>query len=425
MNISGQCRVEHPRLRLPVYLIVDDGVPLCLRDLITWGNKPPPDLAEYRLAKNVPEGTAGYAEAECFLEEFAGVVQKNGIKGKFTVLPYVPDVGMIDRIPAKSPAMPYIKKFIRTIKKDIMPGFDITPEIITHDRVYDLRKKKLIREKEWRWCDRQSTETLEKYIACSLQVLKNVGLDPNGVTSPVDFGARIEDKYATAVRRAVQSVCHKSFVWYFLSGAKDGFPKIMYFDRLKREAVTSVFYIISDIGLRIKNGDAIGNNANACINPAGRTGYLDKLVDAESPLPLCMHWWLMYSNGRRHGLHILDEIAQRINRLYGDRIVWMKCSDVARYYAVAKLCLISKMSAGHCLRLAVDSPFACHDLTLGLTFAGEIREISIIDEKNRKRFLKRVKNQSVFCSSSWFKNGNQVFLCFNILNRMTIEIKRK
>ena len=52
-------RVEMPQLRVPISLIVDDSTP----------------------------GTERYGE---FVEEFGDLVTETGVKGKFTLMPYVP-----------------------------------------------------------------------------------------------------------------------------------------------------------------------------------------------------------------------------------------------------------------------------------------------------------------------------------------------
>ena len=278
MTLPDDFRIEPPQLRIPIYLIIDDGSPLYLNDLITFDKEPPPDLVEYRLAENQYRGKTKYEASKLFIENFVKIIDKNGLKGKLSILPYVSDIGMIDNIP-ECQEKPLIENFIQVIRKDIMPKFDITPEVITHNQVYDIENDKFFEEKEWHWCDKQSTETLERYISYALKVLKNAGFIPTGVTSPCDFAVRVEDKYVTAIRNSIKKVCGDSFSWYFLHSAKDGYPQIMHFNRLKKEAVVSIVYIISDIGLRKRYGDDINS-----LSAHGKMQFFELIPSACKPL---------------------------------------------------------------------------------------------------------------------------------------------
>ena len=419
-------KVENPRLRLPVYLIIDDGVPLYLRDLITWGNKKPPDLVQYRLAKKQFSGKTRYTEADRFLTALTDITAKNGIKGKLSVVPYVPEIGLLDRLSPECPEKPAVEKFLETVRNKLMDSFDITPEMLTHDRTFDLETKNLLNEKEWLWCDNQSAKTLEEYIALALQVLKNCGLNPNGVTSPNDFGTRIENRYVSALLNATKKVCGRSFAWYFLNAAGNGFPRLMYLNRARKEAVMSVVDIISDIGLRRKNGDGLGSNVDAFLGADGKSGYLAELAESGSPLPLCMHWWLMYSNGKLTGLKILDRIAGRINRIYGKRAVWMKCSELAEYYAAANTFRSHYRSDANRTTIEIDTPFPCRDFTIRLTGLPAIGKAEIFREKGYREMALRESRShpgDVLPSNSWRQDNNTTCVCFDARDKTILKLQ--
>ena len=65
---------------------------------------------------------------------------------------------------------------------------------------------------ETEWSKSQDKGTLTRYISHALQILKNVGLEASGVTSPGDFGRGNEDNYARAVLGAQKLVNHISIV---------------------------------------------------------------------------------------------------------------------------------------------------------------------------------------------------------------------
>jgi len=49
------------------------------------------------------------------------------------------------------------------------------------------------------------------------------------------------------------------------------------------------------------------------------------------------HWQSLYSNGRRTGLRVLDEVGRRVRAAWGEDIRWLKCSDLASEVAADAL----------------------------------------------------------------------------------------
>ena len=48
------------------------------------------------------------------------------------------------------------------------------------------------------WSQKQNSKKLAKYIGFALEILKNAGLNPTGVTSPCNFGIYVEEEYVKA-----------------------------------------------------------------------------------------------------------------------------------------------------------------------------------------------------------------------------------
>ena len=62
--------------------------------------------------------------------------------------------------------------------------FTITPEVITHWYVWDVANHKLLPgpQTENQWLPLQPVETQTQYIAAAMKMLRDVGLEPGGVT---------------------------------------------------------------------------------------------------------------------------------------------------------------------------------------------------------------------------------------------------
>jgi hypothetical protein len=127
-----------------------------------------------------------------FAERFAELIERTGAAGKFSVVPCPGAQGRIDE------GMPGIEaadlgRFLRLVRERIAPRWDIGPEMLTHHRAIDLDTGEILHEREDAWAAHQDEAGLTRYIARALQILRNAGLEPNGVTSPWSFGAEVED----------------------------------------------------------------------------------------------------------------------------------------------------------------------------------------------------------------------------------------
>ena len=415
-----EVRVESPQLRTPVCLIIDDGVPLYCGDLIQWGKRVVPDLSEHRLCLGQGSGKKRYEESVGFLNRFLAVVQAHNIKGKFSLVPHVPGVGFIHRSFSGRKGG-YLRAFLTALREGTSSRFDYTPEVITHDRVYDIKKRKLRGEWEWVWSQKQPAGILAEYLVYAFRLLQDSGFLCTGVTSPCDFGAKNEENYVDAIRVAMREVFGTRRSWYFLHSYKEGYPRIMYFDRGRKELVSSVGYLPpSDIGVRKKYGDNVARNVRHYTNKQGR-GVLDKAIAQASPAVLCMHWWLMYSNGQFVGLRVLDEVCRQLAQKYRRRILWMTCSELAFYYAACKIASIEKVVKKNKITVDIESPTSCPNFTFSIRGAAGIKAVCSTSEAARVA-VKAVPSASGLRPNTWVRQRNTVTICVPVDAMSRIEL---
>ena len=84
MENDFNIHIEKPRLGLPVSLILDDAVPVV--NALYYYRRQINREGYEQLVQRIPLD---------FLEQFAAVVQKWGLRGKFTVIPYPAGLGRI------------------------------------------------------------------------------------------------------------------------------------------------------------------------------------------------------------------------------------------------------------------------------------------------------------------------------------------
>ena len=148
---------ELPNLLCPISLIIDDSAPI-------YADRLSPEEVARRKAAG--EGVDWWT----FCDHFLSLCERNGVCGKFTVLPYHAEYGMVDRL--RSPARKrQLREFCSVAQERIVPRFDITPEIISHNVVIDPATDQPlgVEEQEHEWSQTQSEETLTAYIARALE----------------------------------------------------------------------------------------------------------------------------------------------------------------------------------------------------------------------------------------------------------------
>ena len=300
--------------RLPISLIVDDGVPVSSE----YTGSP-----NYDFRRSVMDG---------MLRGFSDVCSRYGVKGKFSIIPMQSHIIRFNEGPEIFDRNKLVK-FLAMLKKEIVPRFDITPEILTHARAFDMKTGGLHAVNEDAWVTQASPEDLADYISLSLMILKKAGFPANGLTSPWYTGFDCEKKYAKAIAEAQMRVNRLAFSWYFLHiCAKDEgrWPWVAYRNGKTGQCVISVPANTDDFFWGIKSASEISGRVNAALSSDGKTGRIAELILQDRPVTILTHWQSLHSGGRLFGLKAFEQVLRRVSKMYGDRVVWMKFSELAK-----------------------------------------------------------------------------------------------
>jgi len=401
---------EHALDRVPISLIIDDSAPLVnlnyffLRDRIAHTGK-------MQRWEDVP-----VAIPEFFAREFGEWCAENGVKGKFSVIPCPAALGCIDEgLPLFGKEQ--IESWLRMCREVIAPSFDITPEMLTHTFVLDLKTLKPVEPRIWEqyeWERLEDYQLTVEYIRLACKILDNVGLPPTGVTSPGGFGGRSLDLYAKATGAAVSDVTGKKTPFFFkrIQNAPKVDVPVWYADR---EAGTAVGEIIAC------TGDWTGSwtgyekvNPDYYITADLKSGRLPEVIDAGGPCVLCSHWQGFYGmhNGDRRGFKTLQTVVKRLRERDPDAEYtrWCKVSEITDYACARELARITVADGS----IELDLPLLVPDLTLilrGIHPAG-IR----VDDMP----LKKVTRRRDFASGSYYEDGDRLLVAFTPGQRRTV-----
>jgi len=328
------------------------------------------------------------------------------------MVPFPAGVGRIDKgFPGFPPRE--LKQWLRVTKEVIWKSFDLTPEMLTHTRVVDLKTWQLTEEWEQReWVD-PPVELLTDYIATAMQLLKNVGIACEGVTSPGAFGKAKEAAYARAVLDAALRVNNNPRPFYFLWLKDDELPDvpIWHIDKAKGIAIASIVGCAGDwfgaTGYDVANPDLF-------ITKDLQGGRLPTVLAKERPCVLLGHWPCFYVN-EQVGFKVLKEVKRRLDAYDPDRTktLWMKNSEIAHYWMARELSELSMKEDARrqTCTIEVTTKFPTDNFTLAIrNWAARRVQINGAD-------LRQVMSRRDFRSEVFLVEGKNTFVAFDLAMR--------
>lgn len=314
-------------MKTPITLLVDDGCPLVHVYRYHWEDvhHKRPETADGRpLADLVPNA---------FLDRFCDVVERWGLRGKFSIVPAPAGKGDVVRGVAGDPEA--TRAWLATAKRRLSARFDFTPEGITHNLAVDLATGASLPEGENAWSQTQTRATLTPYLTRALSLLRDAGIDATGVTSPWVFGIKVEPEYIAAIVAAQRAVYGRTFSFYFLHMLHDRPSSRPWIARDDGESVlVSIPSTVDDLWWETINtprADAatVGAVADRLLTADGRAGKIREVLDAGGWPVILTHWQSLFSNGLETGLAVLDELGRRVGAALGDEVAWASCMELA------------------------------------------------------------------------------------------------
>ncbi|PNY35659.1 hypothetical protein C2E31_16975, partial [Rhodopirellula baltica] len=309
---------------------------------------------------------------DSFVREFGQWCGEYGVKGKYSIVPYPACVGWLDRfLPGWSKRE--LDDSLALVRDLMMPNWDIHPEMISHTRVIDLSTGRPMEtatpatmENSYPQSD-ISVDHLASYLAYALKILKNCGLSCEGITTPGGFGNRVKEKLPIAVHQAVRDVFRADLPHYFKYVRDDGestVPTLEYTDSSKSvERLT--------VNVPAGTGDWFGSwegtqrsDPDRYCNRDGTSGRLVDLIRRGEPAVMLCHWPGMYCNGDLSGFTAFQQVVRSLKEHFEDQTIWMKCSEIGRYYAAKQL---TSIEWNDDRTLEIVAPIACPGLTLEIS----------------------------------------------------------
>lgn len=423
---SPAVQVLNPRHRVPVGIIIDDSA--CLVNLNRFA------MPQFNEAWNGNNKTyhRNWREwpveiPDSFVRKFGEWAAHNGVKGKYSIVPYPACVGRLD-LETPGWTRREIRDSIKLVQTLMMPNWDIHPEMVTHTRVIDLKTGHPYPEyspkymENWEWTAGRGVDELAAYLAYALNILKNVDLPCEGVTTPGGFGNQVLPELSQATLESVRDVFQAEIPHYFrhlyAAGERSVAPRVEYAGGLDGDDPRCCVSIIGCTGDWTGGWDNTPpGGADKFITPDLQSGRMVEVIERGEPALMVCHWTGIHWNGEERGFKIFQEVVNRLHRRF-DNLLWMKLSDVARYWAARELTRIEAAEN----RVTFHAPFACPGFTVRLNrpIPAPVKHTAA---GQPPIFLNEVPALGHLQSGTWHRQGNDLTACFDLpKGRSTLDI---
>ena len=411
--------VLNPRGRAPLSFIIDDST--CLVNLghyctPQFGAAFPEREVYKKDWKSWPREIP-----DAFVREFGEWCANHGVKGKYSIVPNPACVGWLDReLPGWSRRE--LKDSLKLVRELMVPNWDIHPEMITHTRVIDIRTGRPFPgvgahniENSWPQ-EKKSVDEIAAYLAYALQILKNCDLPCEGITTPGGMGNLVKSELSLAVQQAVRDVYQVDLPHYFkyvhARDDEDVQPIMEHLSGLGTNDVRATVNVPCATGDWFGGwqGDRMPEGHRYAADDAD-SGRLVDLIRRGQPAIMLCHWQGMYSNGSKAGFNSFQHVVTALHRGFRDETIWMKVSEIGRYWAAKDLTTIRR--SGN--QIELDAPFETTDFTLRVAKARNLNPR--VRSGDTVSPLRRVERRSQLVSSTWYQDGPDAVLCLDLPKR--------
>lgn len=405
--------VTLPRQRVPVSFIIDDSTALV--NMAYYGipqfkqTFPQQYLQDWQsLPREIPDA---------FVEEFIEWCDAHGVKGKYSMVPYPACTGWLHRfIPGWSQQA--LHDSLELVRKSVVPNWDIHPEMISHTRVIDLKTGLPYADsspafmENWEWSQEKSADELGEYLSYAFQVLKEAGFHCEGLTTPGGFCHRNKDNLALATLQSARHI-HRTEIPHFFRDLytdpeKSVAPQLYHVSGLDGPDPQCCVHIIGCTGDWFGGWDGLTpGDPDRFITEDLSQGRMVEVIDQGEPAIMVCHWPGIYYNGEKHGFKVFQTVVERLEAKYPEQLIWMKNSDIARYWAARTLTTISAGKG----QWDFQAPFGTADFTVKLP--GRQKGLRWTHQGEEKP-LRQVEKRRDLRENTFVVEGTSTYACFEL-----------
>jgi len=332
-------------------------------------------------------------------------------------VPYPACVGRLDRV-LPGWTRKEVDASIELVRTLMLPNWDIHPEMVTHTWAIDTKtghpypERTTRYQENWGWSEGKSVDQLADYMSYGLTILENVGLPCEGITTPGGFGSRVLPELAQATLESCRDVFNAEIPHYFRhaysSGDRSVAPRVEYVSGLDGRDPKCVVSIVACTADWTGDWDASRRGeVDRYITADLTKGRMVEVIERGEPAIMASHWTGIYFNGEEEGFTTFQEAVRRLHAKY-DNLLWMKLSEIARYWSARELTEIRSRGGAVALR----APFAAPQFTVRVEARADAVPKLTLDGKPQN--LREVARPSDVKSGTWMREAGGAVVCFDL-----------
>jgi hypothetical protein len=413
MPTNDKVEILNPSGRVPVSMINDDSTAL-----VHMAHYGIPQFAEVfpenylqdwrKLPREIPDS---------FVMEFIEWCDLNGVKGKYSMVPYPACTGWLHRfIPGWSNQD--LKNSLDLVRNDVTKNWDIHPEMISHTRVIDIKTGLPYPDatpqfmENWEWSQEKSADELTSYISYALNVLKEAGFYCDGVTTPGGFCHRNIPNLAAATLEAVKENYNTNISHFFRAVITDKdksvAPVVVEKKGINTSDPSCSVHIIGCTGDWFGGWDGLTpGDVEKFITKDLSSGRMVEVIERGEPALMVCHWPGIYYNGEKLGFNIFKEVVDRLKQKYGSTIHWMKLSEISQYWAAKEFVSFEESKNG----LSINAPFGTKDFTIKIDM--KIRN-PVLHYGSEQLKLTEISPSKSIEKNSFSRSKGETIACFDL-----------
>jgi hypothetical protein len=292
------------------------------------------------------DDTSPYGRPPEAFKTFLDFVAAEGIAGESSVI-----LGMGDRLLSR-PSTAEQRAYIDQVRRAFECGVDAHAELMTHGGLYDFAEHRVPEgaqhEGVWLHEPQVTVEQYEEYFGQVLTEGEKIGVKFTGITWPGCGCEACTRRYA-ALRAAGITRPNPNLWTALLRLARQGrfrrrtVPCFIHPDEsrcgpqlLAADGPCGVYDLIANAADRLGSYTNTEDRASAdyYISADGRSGRIVELVQAGAPCCVFYAHWQGLNPFNGVGWRAFTEVVTRVRRFLGDRVEWLRPSDITeRYHA--------------------------------------------------------------------------------------------
>lgn len=411
-------QIELPRCRVPLSFIIDDST--CL---VNMGKFCMPQFAAtYPERESYQQSWREWPDEipDSFVRQFGSWCAEQGVKGKYSIVPYPACVGWVDRM-LPGWTQKQLTSSLALVRDLMLPNWDIHPEMITHTRAIDLATGRPYQDYSPAHMENSypqqevSVDYLASYLAYALRILKNCDLPCEGITTPGGFGSRVKQKLPLATFQAVRDVYGTDLPHYFkyiADGDESALPVAEAISKDASGAPECCMNVLAGTGDWFGGWEGtVESQPDRYADIDAESGRMVELIRRREPAIMLCHWPGMYCNGTLSGFRAFQRVVTSINKRFAGQTQWMKVSEIGRYYAAKQFTKISFDSN----TVTLNAPWSCESFTLRIS--GAQRPAKVVGRSpatGTATKLQKVSTLESLQPNTFAIDGNSTVICVDL-----------